>query len=60
MASGVLLYKPWLLLDIFTFTDDAHLAAASVAGVISVSAEGDEGSTCVGWAINRKFNVPIH
>ena len=58
--AGFLVYKPRLLLDIFTFTDDARLAAASVAGVISVSAEGGEGSTCLGWATNRKFNVPIH
>jgi len=32
-------------LDIFTLTDDACLAAAAaVAGVIAVSAEGGEGS----------------
>jgi hypothetical protein len=39
LLPSFLLYKPRLLLDIFTLTDDARLAMAAVAGVIAVSAK---------------------
>jgi hypothetical protein len=44
LLSSFLLYEPRLLLEKFTLTDDAHLAAAAVAEVIAVSAKGGEGS----------------
>ena len=37
------LYKPRVLLDIFTLTDDARLVAAAVAGARAVSAVEGEG-----------------
>jgi hypothetical protein len=42
LLSLCLLYEPRVLLDIFTLTNDARLAAAAVAGVRAVSAvEGE-------------------
>jgi hypothetical protein len=38
-----LLYNPRELLDIFTLTDDARLAATAATGARAVSAEGGEG-----------------
>ena len=57
LLSSCLLYKPRVLLDIFTLTDDARLAVA-----VSSRRRGTNrlGINRLGWPTNGKFDVTIY